>query len=117
MTSFVLRVHRSLGLSLLPSNLACSALCGIRSIDILSRVQTIGVFAGRLCIAEMLPYPLADSDIWLGGLRIQTFCLGNVICFPVSHVYFFVGGEAKVYSQTRFGPWPDLSPGFSTVAT
>src|SRR6218665_1999646 len=27
---------------------------------------------------------------------------GNLICFPVSHVYFFVGG-VKVYSQTGWG--------------
>jgi len=30
----------------------------------------------------------------------------NAICFPVSHAYFFVGGEAKVYSYTGWGPWP-----------
>src|SRR6218665_863960 len=38
MPSFTLSIHRSLGrpLFLFPSNLACSALCGIRSIVILS---------------------------------------------------------------------------------
>ena len=39
MSSFTLSIHRSLGLPLLlkfPSNLACSALCGIRSIVIIS---------------------------------------------------------------------------------
>ena len=37
-SSFALSIHRSLGLPLFlfPSNLACIALCGIRSIDILS---------------------------------------------------------------------------------
>src|SRR6218665_1163604 len=36
MSSFTLSIHRSLGLpsSLFPSNLACSALCGIRTIVI-----------------------------------------------------------------------------------
>ena len=28
--------------------------------------------------------------------------------FPVSQVYFFVGG-AKAYNQTEWGPWPDPS--------
>jgi len=40
--------------------------------------------------------PVADPDIRLGGRimwRIQTFGWGgaNLICFPVSHVYFFIG--------------------------
>ena len=35
---------------------------------------------------------------------------GNLICFPVSHIYF------KVYSQTGWeGPWPELPHGFATV--
>src|SRR6218665_2253916 len=38
MSSFTLSIHRSLGLPLFlfPANLACSALCGIQSIDIFS---------------------------------------------------------------------------------
>ena len=48
---------------------------------------------------------VADSDIFLGR-RPQTyggFARGtNLICFSISHVNFF--GEAKVYSQTGWGP-------------
>src|SRR6218665_2966347 len=35
---------------------------------------------------------VSDPDIRLGG---------NLICFPISHVYFFVGGP--VYSQAGWG--------------
>jgi len=44
-----------------------------------------------------------DPDIRV-GVHESIFASGgaNLICFPVSHHYFFVGG-AKVYSQT--GCW------------
>src|SRR6218665_1978609 len=67
--SFILSIQSSLGLPLFlfPSNLACSALAGIRSIVILSiigLIQAIGVFAGRLCLAQFFGY---------------TYCLPNVV--------------------------------------
>jgi len=45
-----------------------------------------------------------DTDIRLG--------VANLICFPVSHVYFFVGGSAgaKVNSQTWWGAMAGFSP-------
>ena len=56
----------------------------------------------------------ADSDIWLiwstscGGSRHSTMW-SNLICFPASHIYFFVGGGQSVYPNWM-GPWPDFSP-------
>jgi len=41
---------------------------------------------------------------------IQTFGWEQLNRFPVWHVYFFVGGRGKVYSQTVKGQWPDLLP-------
>jgi len=50
------------------------------------------------CRVGSAVYSLAGTDIRLGG---------NFICFPVSHVYFFVGG-AQIYSQTDWGAWQEL---------
>jgi len=51
--------------------------------------------------------------MWL----IQTFGWGNLICFPVSHVYFFVGEGAKSILSNWIGePWSDLPPGSATVS-
>ena len=48
-----------------------------------------------------LQQTLADPDIRLGGnINADIWPGGNLICFPVSHVNFFVGRGAKVYSQT-----------------
>src|SRR6218665_2087179 len=41
----------------------------------------------------------------------------NLICFPVSHVYFFGGGGTKSIAKLDGGPWPDfLPPGSATVS-
>jgi len=45
---------------------------------------------------------VADPDIRLGG---------NLICFPVSRVYFFVGGGPKSLAKLDGGPWPDYPLG------
>jgi len=37
----------------------------------------------------------------------------NLICFPVSHVYFFVGGGPKSIAKLG-GGWPDFPPGSAT---
>src|SRR6218665_2156959 len=62
---------------------------------------------GKLFI-DLLAF--ADPDIRQRGYHINPgirLVIGNLICFPVSHVNFFEG-ESKVYSQTEMGPRPDL---------
>src|SRR6218665_2702634 len=46
-----------------------------------------------------------------GGSR-DWACGVNLIklCFPLSHVYFFVGGEPKSIDKLDGGLWPDLIP-------
>jgi len=42
---------------------------------------------------------VADPDIRLGAHHVANPDIrhgGNLICFPVSHVYFFVGGRPKL---------------------
>ena len=56
-------------------------------------------------------HTLADPDIRPGGPETQTFGQGaNLICFLVSHAYFFVGGEPMSRAKLNVGPWPDSSP-------
>src|SRR6218665_2583086 len=64
---------------------------------------------------------MVDPDIWLGTtccLESRQWAKGgdlHVVCFPVCHVYFFIGGGPKVYSQTRWGvPLLDFPPGSTT---
>ena len=59
--------------------------------------------------------PMANPDTRLGNHINADIRLGaNLICFPVSHVYFFAGW-VKVYSQTGLGGhgWI-LPPGSAT---
>ena len=57
------------------------------------------------------PHHEADPDIWLGQ--------GNLICFPVSHVYFFVGGELKSRAKLDMGDFLPLDRplGFMMLVT
>src|SRR6218665_3012035 len=48
--------------------------------------------------------------------RIQTFGYrrGNLICFPVSHVYSFVGGGPNSIAKLSGDPWPEFPPESTT---
>src|SRR6218665_3692982 len=78
LSSFILSSHRSLGLALVlfPSNLACSALCGIRSIGIPSmHIQNIRVFAARLYLNKIVWLPNACNiprEIEIGSDEYMT---------------------------------------------
>src|SRR6218665_3413531 len=49
------------------------------------------------------PYHVADPDIRrLGG--------ANLTCFPVSHVYFFAGGEPKSITKLYWGTMARFAP-------
>jgi len=50
---------------------------------------------------------MAHPDIWLGAISCGGSRGANLICFPVSHMYFFVGG-GKFIAKMDGGPWPDL---------
>ena len=48
------------------------------------------------------PLPVADPDIQLrGGWE-------NLICFPESHVYFFIGGGHSLQPNWKGETWPDF---------
>lgn len=47
---------------------------------------------------------LCHKHIWLGAHRSRHLAIGgNLIVFPVFHVYLLVGGGAKIYSQIGRG--------------
>ena len=57
---------------------------------------------------------MPDPDIWLEwhGSRYSAK-RGNLICFPVSHVYSFVGGRPNSIAKLNGDPWPEFPPGSS----
>ena len=60
---------------------------------------TYNVASGGSRYSAMGPHYVVDPDIPLGD---------NLICFTVSHIYFFVGGGPKSIAKLDGGPWPDL---------